>query len=321
MRRTGFTLIAVLLVLAGLWSAGWWALASYAEREVDAFLAGEASDEVAISCPNRRIGGYPFRLTLACEGPVRLVSTDLEAEAPALLAVARAERPSEVETALQSPLTLSAPFLAAPLTLTWQEARLATGLREPRFKLRLVEATAGQGSLTASARSGFGQVSAAESGEETALDLAMSGLRITQGELALPASDVIVKARLAGPPQALLAGVPHWRQAGLEARDLQAEWRLDGARILAEGPLRVDANGILSGRLAVTVTGVDAIAKRVEGLPDGLREPMQLVLAAIGGLGVPVTVEGAPARQLTVSLENGAARIAFLNLGRVPPLY
>jgi len=321
MGRLATFLVALLIVIAGLWSAGWWGLASYTESQIDAFLAGRAQDEVAISCPNRSIGGYPFRLKVRCEGPVRLVSADLEAEAPALAAVARVEQPSEVETELESPLKLSAPFLSEPLTVTWQQALLETGLTEPRFSLRLVDAAAGQGDFSASALSGSGTLGPGENAGETSVQLALSDLTFSQGGLSLPESDLALSAEVVGEPQLLLAGVPQWRVSGLAARQMRAEIDLEGARILVEGPVQVDPNGILSGQLGVTVTGLETIAGKVEALPDGLREPAQLVLAAIGGLGIPTEVDGAPARQLTVSVENGKARVAFINLGRVPPLY
>ncbi|MBZ8132846.1 DUF2125 domain-containing protein [Afifella sp. IM 167] len=321
MGRLVTILVALLILIAVLWSAGWWGLASYTESQVDAFIAGQAEGEVAITCPNRSVGGYPFRLKLRCEGPVRLVSADLEAEAPALAAVARVEEPSQVETELQSPLKLSTPFLAEPLTITWEQALLKSGLTEPRFSLRLVQAAAGQGGFSASALSGSGALGPADSAGDTSVEIALSDLTLSQGSLSLPKSDLVIRAEMAGEPQMLLAGAPQWRVSGLNARHLSAELKVEGARILVDGPVEVDPNGILSGQLDVTVTGLDVISGKVADLPDGLREPAQLVLAAVGGLGVPTEVDGVPARQLTISVENGKARVAFLNLGRVPRLY
>ncbi len=65
--RTGLFLpFVLLLILAVLWSAGWFWIRGRAGSEMDAWLAREASAGRNWSCPDRRILGFPFRLELQC---------------------------------------------------------------------------------------------------------------------------------------------------------------------------------------------------------------------------------------------------------------
>src|SRR5689334_16162613 len=59
----------VLLVLFGA-LAGFWAFASWrAGLEIDAWLDREARLGRTWTCPNRTIGGFPFRIEVTCDRP------------------------------------------------------------------------------------------------------------------------------------------------------------------------------------------------------------------------------------------------------------
>ncbi|MGL4242727.1 MAG: DUF2125 domain-containing protein [Beijerinckiaceae bacterium] len=69
-RRMGLYVPLVVLTLLAL---GWTGLWLYGRHrvglELDNFLARQASIGRTWSCPDRRIGGYPFRIDVACEKP------------------------------------------------------------------------------------------------------------------------------------------------------------------------------------------------------------------------------------------------------------
>ncbi|MCF1505433.1 DUF2125 domain-containing protein [Afifella sp. H1R] len=324
MRRILTVLAIIAVILAGLWSAGWYVLATYAERQLDAFLTEQARRGVVMSCPGRHIGGFPFRLRLSCSQPVEFTSAGTEAATPALAATVRAERPQQVETELASPLTIKAPYLAEPLKLEFADAKMTTGFGGDGLKRATVDVMGGrtvQGAVTAGLDRGQALVKPTEAEDGTSVQVALRGLTVTKDDLALPASDLALAADVAAAPEAVLSGLPGLRQTGLELRQMRAELKTGGARVLASGPLRIGPDGLVSGQLDVTITGIEALSRSIKEMPDGIREPGQLVLAAISGIGVPAEVDGLPARRLTISLDRGAARIAFINLGRVPPLF
>jgi hypothetical protein len=61
-----FLPFALLLVVAVLWTAGWFYIRDRATREMDGWLAREAAAGRAWTCADRSISGYPFRLELRC---------------------------------------------------------------------------------------------------------------------------------------------------------------------------------------------------------------------------------------------------------------
>src|SRR3712207_175678 len=66
MRRRLVTLGLALLVLAVVWSGGWFALAAWAEGRVSGVLAEIAERGIDIQCGGREMVGFPFSLKLAC---------------------------------------------------------------------------------------------------------------------------------------------------------------------------------------------------------------------------------------------------------------
>ena len=58
---------ALIALAVGLgWSAFWLMASQRAQAQLDTFLAKEAADGRVITCSDRRVGGYPFRLELRC---------------------------------------------------------------------------------------------------------------------------------------------------------------------------------------------------------------------------------------------------------------
>ena len=67
MRKASWLLIFVLLI-ATLWSGAWFYASRAAGQQTDAWIAAEHMQGRDWTCPDRRIGGYPFALTIRCTG-------------------------------------------------------------------------------------------------------------------------------------------------------------------------------------------------------------------------------------------------------------
>ena len=61
--------IFALLVLAIGWSIFWYISATITGREIGAWIKREAEDGRIWTCPDRSIGGYPFRIEITCTHP------------------------------------------------------------------------------------------------------------------------------------------------------------------------------------------------------------------------------------------------------------
>lgn len=98
---------ALLLVLALLWSAAWLVIRERTTRGLDEWLATEAAGGRAWTCAERSVGGYPFRMELACAA-LRLSRPGLEADFGRLLVVSQIYDPRHVIAELGGPLRLTA---------------------------------------------------------------------------------------------------------------------------------------------------------------------------------------------------------------------
>ncbi len=128
-RRLGLYLPFVLLLLLAV---GWTGLWLYGRQRVgqglDDFFARQASVGRIWSCPDRRIGGYPFRIEVSCSQPTfatarggrgavsgRMERLSITAQTSGALTLAH------VVMRFDGPLTLSEEG-AGRTTVTWQEA-------------------------------------------------------------------------------------------------------------------------------------------------------------------------------------------------------
>ena len=66
MRRFSIWAIVAFCALTVIWSALWFYARGVVETQVDQVLAGSRNADPAIFCNDRTIGGFPFRLKLAC---------------------------------------------------------------------------------------------------------------------------------------------------------------------------------------------------------------------------------------------------------------
>src|SRR6478672_8972301 len=100
----------VLLVLFGA-LAGFWAFATWrAGAEMDSWLEREARLGRQWTCPNRQIGGFPFRIEVICDKPTfsgRGAGRELTGGMRRVMAVAQLQAPSHVIMEADGPLTMA----------------------------------------------------------------------------------------------------------------------------------------------------------------------------------------------------------------------
>jgi hypothetical protein len=73
-RRRGLYLPFIALgVVCALWSAFWYYSAGKAGQIADGFIARESERGREWVCPNRALGGFPFRLEISCQRPQLLL--------------------------------------------------------------------------------------------------------------------------------------------------------------------------------------------------------------------------------------------------------
>jgi hypothetical protein len=103
-----FLPLAVVLLLAGLWSVYWLIVLSYAKDRFAAERLKLSQQGLSMSCNFEQWGGYPFRFEFSCPSPVFKAEGKAEARSEVLQLVALAYAPWQVVALVDGPTTVVA---------------------------------------------------------------------------------------------------------------------------------------------------------------------------------------------------------------------
>lgn len=331
-RTAGWLLIAglVAVLLAGAYSAIWFALAGRLESEAETRLARLGGQGVALRCAAPEARGFPFRIGIHCSS-VEYARAGLTAVAGALRSTAPVHRPGRIAAELQPPLRVTPPDGPAVSAL-WQAlgGELVMGPDGPErlsASGRQVEITAPAGP---NGGTGAGRIVLAEpnlSASRHGRDLAVA---FSTGEavLAMPAGPAAPPMTLRG--DIVLPGGARYltaRRAPAFPAELQSEIRSlrlavdDNAWIAVEGPLRVGQDGLLAGRLAVRVMGAERLGAILGDLLPEYRPALENVRAMTAVLASGGTAGEAAPLELVLTIDEGRVSAGLIPLGRIAPLF
>lgn len=326
--RRGLYLPFILLGIGMLvWSGFWFYAANRAERIIEAGIAREAARGRDWRCPNRKIGGYPFRLEIACEKP-QLLTTGFEgirqeASLGAITLHAQVTSPGHFVAVMEPPFRLLRGE-AGEVELGWQLARASVRAGLQGFSEASVELKAPVLGF------GGGLQGLRASAKESALHL-----RRSPGEA--PGSDLVLRIagfvfapldRMTGnaeplelefqatapglvlvPNQRFDATLEAWRNGGGKARIVLAKASKGSAAIDLAGTLGLDSQRRLDGNLQGRARGLEGITANLQrGRGPDLSG---LVGRLTGNQGIPVVL----------TFENGRLRYGPIPIAELRPLY
>ncbi len=343
MRKAGIALGLVVLLAAG-WSGLWLWAAREAGRQTDAWLAAEAAQGRAWTCPNRAIGGYPAAITVSCSDATfasQAMGEGVEAQVSHLAAGTALWHPRRIAVTLTPPLSYRTSDGSTNLQATW--ADLVVDLDG----LPNIDALALRGRKIAVAGT-FGD-QGRQAGSAARLDTRFTLV----GDAKNPARNPMVDFAIAvdgapmAPLDALVGGaaapidvalagtldradvgdartpneaIEHWRQAGGGIALDQAKITRDGAKVTATGTLSLDESHRPSGKLDAQFTGLGPILARY-GINGNMAAAGALLSALFGGP-KPAAPTEPGALALPIVLRNGRLAVGPISTGiELPPLY
>ena len=279
-RRSRIGLYAPFVVLALLavgWSVAWYVIRGRVVAGLDGWVAAEAQAGRRWTCPDREVGGFPFRIEIRCP-MLGLQRPDVAATLGPLLVVAQVYRPGHVIAETPGPLSIQAgadrveatwSLLQVSVVATPGQERAALVADGPRIRIE----SPATGPLDLPARRLEAHLRPDPRDPQTA-DVALSATGAT-----VPGLD----AAIGGQEAADLDIVATVSKAyDLPARPLPGElerWRVAGGEVafsridLVKGPRRVRATGTLAideahrplARLEAAATGIEGLLGRVVG--------------------------------------------------------
>jgi hypothetical protein len=119
--------VAVIILLAALWSGLWYVSASVADRALAGWVEREAAAGRAYSCGSETIGGFPFDIRARCAdvtAEIKNSQPPYSVGAKALDFVAEVYRPTRLIGDVTGPLTVATTGQPPSLAADWTRARL-----------------------------------------------------------------------------------------------------------------------------------------------------------------------------------------------------
>lgn len=323
-RRIAVLAVSILVALC-TYTAGWFYLANRVDARITAALASIAASGDQLTCANRDIRGYPFRIGLHCETiGFSDPGTGLSFSAGNLRSAGQIYNPRLLVGEIDSPANLTWQDMV-PMQLAWDNVRASLRLGGD-FPQRLsVETRAFSASRARGAAAGqlLFQAEQAEAhlrphGPDLDLAVRFTGLALqpdtTGGRRVPPISGVIDLAVHNGVPW-LRGGHAGLRGQSGTIRELSLSPG-EQTGIKATGPISVDANGHLDAELQITVRDPQALEAMLTSTLPGSAQAIRAGLSALAALAGHDDKTAA----IAVRIVKGKVTVGFLTLAHIPPL-
>ncbi|WP_230534308.1 DUF2125 domain-containing protein [Microvirga roseola] len=279
-----YTPFVLLLLVAIAWSVAWFVIRNRADEALDTWLAAEAQAGRQWVCTDRRIGGYPFRIEVACDS-LTLNQGAITASFGPVEAVAQVYQPRRIIAEIQGPFTLT----DGDVTVQGSWDLLQTSINTSPTGLRRLSLVAEAPKVTVT---GLTPEEIATSGQHLELHVRPNPSRMPErafdAAVSISKANIPVLDRLVGgaEPTDLDADVTLTEAEGIRGRPIveelerwrAAEGKLDILRLAAaKGPRRVEAKGDLgldelhrpTGQLTVAAAGLDGLLGNITGNRTG----------------------------------------------------
>jgi hypothetical protein len=316
-----FVPVGVLAALLGALAVFWFWSIRTADRQIDAWIAREAAIGRVWTCPERTLGGFPFRIDIRCKNPsFTRTDTGLKGTLSGITAAAQIYQPTLMIIEVDGPLTLGDG--KANYTLTWESLRASLRGR-PGERLDRLSVDGKQLALNWTDTMGTkrdAKTAAAEFHIRRAVDRPASDhaydVITTLVGFSVPALDpltggagqaaVNLNALIThGDPfggQGIPAELERWRAAGGKFIINELSISKDASRLAIQGEMGLDDRNRPQGALDVSMTGLDHLLKNF-GMP-------------------PIRGEnGNKTATLKLRFDRGQIFLGPLPLGRTFPLY
>lgn len=318
------TILGICVVAAiGLYTGGWYFAAEKIKEKTLALIAGGPDAPVTATCRDAEMRGYPFRLGLFCSG----VNVDdhrngVSASFGALRSAAQVYDPQHIVWEMDQPATIHSSD-GLSLSSEWSNLQSSVQLDGGRLlRSALVVDDAKTGITHPLLPEGLklnakhGEMHLRRNGMDLDAALSFDALAaVLGGGRTLPPLDLRADMTVVD-GAALLQGGGDLAGHQAELRKLSADLG-EGRTVTLSGPLSVDEEGYLSGRLKVEVAGIEQWRA---ALKAAVPEADRTVDTAINML--TALVSGGDTVSVDLVLQNGKVLAGgFIPIAKLPPLF
>ena len=321
LRRRLLWLAGPIVLLFGLYSAGWFYLAEHVRAEADKTVTDMAGNGVAAACANLTITGYPLSFSISCDAlAYQDNARNIAASTGSLNAVATIAQPLSPIADVRGPLRTSVPGMP-PLWIDWDnlQAKVKLGWQVPALVSLRAEGLSGQTDPADdsdpvelfSAGKAAGELS--PNGQDIDYVGSFTDLEIDPvaiGGRVLPPLDGHGDATLKNGLLLLKTELTGLRGQALDIRKLDVS--SGKARITVSGPVSVDENGLIDAELTIKIKEPKAVAAILGAAIPEQKSQIEQGFAALSLLG------NEPSMPLKVV--KSRASLGFIPLGKIKPI-
>ncbi|MEM1047577.1 MAG: DUF2125 domain-containing protein [Pseudomonadota bacterium] len=321
--------LAVVVIFAG-WSAFWWFAASTVDEASADAIRNAGSRGMVVECGDRVVRGWPFRLTLVCDGAL-LETPDHRVASDGLRAVAQVYDPTHLIVEADAPFEYAGNALPGRLGASWNTGHASFHLRDravDRASIAFSEIGVTTEALTPLSAPKAERLELHVRGSEESLDLDVALLiRTFSATLAnqdLPEADFDAAITLTGGRYLLVGQNRRFLEAFTSENGILTVHRalltIGDAQVEVSGRFSLSPDGVLSGDPTIAIADPEALGRELARIPGLNVEPIRPVLSALSGFGAETTIDDRPARSVGLSIRDGNVAAGLIPLGRLPPV-
>lgn len=323
-----------MLALFALWFIGWFAIAGYADGKVTETLQKLDARGLKISCGDQDIRGFPFRLGIHCNSiDVADARSGLQATSGTLRTAAQLYAPGKMVGELDAPFELKANGQSVAANWTrlrvFLDASFDGGFDLASLNFSDLDALLkGQSLKVAEGALHLRPSPATEERQaKMALDVAADFKQIEQSGAigaAFPKLSVYFDARLDDGYRDFVAmKMPLDRVLADGASGLVRSLTIsvaNGGKLVLNGPLQLDTDGLLSGEIQLGMANPKAVASAFEKFDPALKTFLLNLGNGLNALGKPVMFGEEEIKAVQLRIERGEIRLGFLKIGELGAL-
>jgi hypothetical protein len=336
-----FLPFASLMVLAIGWSVFWYIASAKTESLLDAWIEREKHVGRVWTCPERQIGGYPFRIEIRCAKPqfeAEASGTQFKGSLAGFYAVSKVYQPGLTVVEIEGPFTMQAADGSADISLKWRELHLSLrGLPETLSRLSLageevsLRGTVAEiGTLNLDAANVEAHLAAADTRQDQAYDIyvalneasipLLDDITGSSAKAAIQLDGTISQADFGGAGR-LPDRIEKWRMAGGQVELSRASLVKGTLNFKSKGTLALDVTHRLDGTLESEFSGLEPVLLHY-GVDPGLLTVGSLLNNLLGQKRDGARAAEPRPLRLPLVINHGQIAIGPVRTPiRLPPLY
>ncbi len=327
-------LIALIIIAVVGWSAFWFAGSIAAEKVVGEIEQRSAARGDKITCNDRDISGYPFRMEVRCSAAMlSSVGTGLNASVNKVRSIALLYNPGHVIAEADGPLNVSLPEklgVSDKIVATWNTARASVaaglgGLERASVDsddIKLVfegpQARAPIGALNIS-RAQLHVRPNPEGPSDYDVAAELTDLFATRAGRDLPVMNASVLGKALGVGEALEyqpeQQFQNWLDNGGAFELTSLNFNSMGFSALASGLLHLSQTGLLSGQVDLEILEIDQLSELVVAIAPRFEANAAQMTTLLKNFSA-----GGETVKIALTVRDGIVSAGILPLGRIPAL-